>query len=126
MSVFYLSEISSFSNIMQLMKLLFILLLVLVACYYVTKWLGTSGIMGGNSKNFKTIETYRMAQNKYLQIVKVGEKYLLISITKDHIEYLTELSEEDINLETNLKQGEIKSFKEILSKINKNQINKQK
>lgn len=126
MNKFIISEISSFDNTFQLIKVIAILVFILIACYYVTRWLGASGMVGGNTKNFKVIETYRIAQNKYLQIVQVGSKFLVLGITKEHIEYLAELQEEEIFGSTldQVDHEKTVSFKSILEKINNKTINK--
>lgn len=125
MNKFTLSEISSFDNTFQLIKIIAILVFVLIACYYVTKWLGASGMVGGNTQNFKVIETYRIAQNKYLQIVKVGQRYLVLGVTKEHIEFLAELQEDEIFDSTlNKSDQKMVSFKNVLEKMNEKVINK--
>ena len=51
-------------NVLQLLGLLIILILILVATYYVTKWIGKSGAIQNQAKNIKVIETFRIAPNK--------------------------------------------------------------
>ena len=68
-----------------------------------------------NKRNIQVIETFRLTTNKYIQIIKTGEKYLVIGIGKDTITMLTELSEEEIQLVDNPESGNIK-FQDILEK----------
>ena len=84
------------SNFFQFIVVLLIFIFVLVLTYVVTKFL--AGYQQGNisDKNIRTIETYKITQNKYIQIVQIGKKYVAISVCKDTVTFLTELSEEDI------------------------------
>ena len=69
--------------------------------------------------NFEVIETYGIAQNKYLQLIRMGNKYVVISVTKDTVNFVTELEEGEVcRMQTEASvQG--KSFKEILSRFSK-------
>jgi len=111
--------LSSMDNFLQLLGVTALFIFVLILTYFTTKLV--SGVKSTREKgsNFKVIETYKVAPNKFLQIVQIGEHYIVISVGKDDIQYITELSKEEITtpeLSTlNL------SFSDILSKITKNQ-----
>lgn len=111
--------LSSMDNFLQLLGVTALFIFVLILTYFTTKLV--SGVKSTREKgsNFKVIETYKVAPNKFLQIVQIDEHYIVISVGKDDIQYITELSKEEITtpeLSTlNL------SFSDILSKITKNQ-----
>lgn len=109
-------------SVLQLIALLIVFVLVLAATYYVTKWIAKTGMIQSGSKNIKVIETYKLAQNKYIQIVQIGTKYYSVGLTKDNITYLTELDEEQLNLNENGSQTGFQQlpFKELLERISKN------
>ena len=69
--------------------------------------------------NMEIIDTMRIAQNKYLQIVRVGDKYLVIAVCKDSVTMLTELPKDSISLKQMMKQQNI-SFKEVFGKVKDN------
>lgn len=46
--------------------------------------------------NMEMIETLRISNNKYLQIVRVGNKYLCMAVCKDTVTMLGELKEEEM------------------------------
>jgi flagellar protein FliO/FliZ len=65
--------------------------------------------------NIKVIEVFRLSNNKVIEIVKIGDKYLALAVCKDSVTVLTELSEEVVKeQETSL---EPINFKNILEKI---------
>lgn len=86
----------SLENFIQLIVVLLLFVFVLLITYLVTRWIG--GIQAGqmSEKNIKMIETVRVTNNKYLQIIKIGEKYYLISVCKDTINLITEIKDQEL------------------------------
>lgn len=101
------------NSILQLLGLLFIFVLVLIAAWYVSKFIGNKTMQGFGNKNINIIETFNMGNNKAIQIIRVADKYLAIGIGKEEINVLTELKEEHIVLESGDKSN--MSFKDILN-----------
>jgi len=89
---------SGINSVAQFLTVLFIFILVLLLTRYTLKWTGKLQKLGNTSRNFEVIETFKVAQDKFLQIIKVGEKYLLIAICKSEISMLTELDEDGLDL----------------------------
>ncbi|MEG1946541.1 MAG: flagellar biosynthetic protein FliO [Lachnospiraceae bacterium] len=116
-----LNAYSGWDSFLQLMSVLFIFLFVLVITYAVTKWIAKyqQGVMP--NKNIRVIETFRISNNKYIQIIKVGEKYLVIAVGKDTVNVLTELTEEQLIYKPSQEGAEQKAinenFQEILIKL---------
>jgi len=111
--------INTTDNVLQLVGLLLLLIVILIAAYYTSKFVG--GIKLGQLKNsnFKVIDSYRFSQNKALQIVKIGNKFIVISIGKDTINYITELDETEI-LMKEINSKDKLSFKQVLEKLKVN------
>lgn len=80
----------------QFITVLIIFIAVLTLTYYTTKW--TANYQKGKltSKNIEVIETFKLTANKYIQIIRTGEKYLAIVHCKDTVTVLTELSKDEI------------------------------
>jgi len=113
--------ISRIESLINLFGVLIIFLLVLVAAYYTSKWIGKAKFLQQNNNNIQVIETFRLNQSKYIQIVKIGSKYVALGISKEHIEVLTELTEDEINLsipEQNATELNV-DLKDVLAKIMK-------
>ncbi|NLL80149.1 MAG: flagellar biosynthetic protein FliO [Clostridiales bacterium] len=99
----------------QFFTVLIIFIAVLALTYYTTKW--TANYQKGklSSKNIEVIETYKLTTNKYIQIVRIGEKYLVLALCKDTITMLTELNESEIQrLEESKEKG--LRFQDVLEK----------
>lgn len=85
----------SVSSVAQLFTVLIIFILVLAATYYVTNWIAKYQKQSTFTSNMEVMETCRISPNKYLQIVRVVNKYLVISVCKDTVTLLSELSEDE-------------------------------
>lgn len=122
----FLVSVTRLNSIMQLLGLAILFVFVLAATYFTSKWVGAYGQKQVKNKNIKIIETYRINQNKYIQIIKVADKYLAIAVSKDNVEFLTEIEEANLNLLDDNKKNAI-NFNDIFSKaIHTKDVNKQK
>ena len=102
----------------QFIVVLFAFIFVIIMAYLSTRIIASINQNRVMQGNIEAIETYRITPNKYLQIVRVVDRYMVISVCKDTISFIIELSEDDIkNLK--VKQGNNQSinFKEIFDKV---------
>ena len=89
-----------FEGIFQLIVVLIIFVVVLILTYYTTKWIAGYQKKHGNGKNFRIVETAKIATNKYLEIVETGKgHYFVIAVGKDEVTLIGELPKEDVFLE---------------------------
>jgi flagellar protein FliO/FliZ len=107
---------SSQDNFMQLIGLILLLVVILVAAYFVSKLVGGIKLGQYKNSNFKVIDTYQIAPNRTMQIVKIANKYVVISIGKDTVNYITELEESEVLLK-DTPIGEKPNFKQIFEKL---------
>lgn len=115
-NIYLFQSSSTINNIAELFGLLIVFVLILALAYYTSKWIGKTGAgMTTKNHNITIVETLRLSQTKYLQIIKVADKYIVIAVSKDHIEYLTEIDGEKLDITAGGTQAP--SFKEILTKI---------
>lgn len=107
---------SGFESMWQLISVSIIFLIVLGLSYYSSKWISKIQKRQAYNKNIEVIETFKVTSNKYIQIIRTGEKYLVIAIGKDNISMLTEINEDQLNL---VLDEEIpkENFQEIFNKI---------
>jgi flagellar protein FliO/FliZ len=109
-------KLSTTDNVLQLIGLVLLMILILVAAYYTSRFIGAKKLGQLKNSNFTVIDTYRINQNKMLQIVKIGNKYVVIAINKDSINLITELNESEIHI-NEVHPLEKLSFKSILEKL---------
>lgn len=107
----------------ELIVLLLVFFLILFAAYYVTKLIAKKGLLRGKTQNIELIESFRLNQNKMIQIVRIGNKYIVIGVSKDHFEYLTEVDPEELDLTPVEASNKDVSFKEVIQNVVKGQKN---
>lgn len=118
-----LANSSSVRSASQFITVIIIFVIVLMLTYFTTKYVGSYQKMQGVNKNFETIETFRVTNNKYLQLVRMGDKYIVIAIGKDEITKIAELDESSIVVPPTSNGAAMDTFASIISKA-KNRANK--
>lgn len=113
-----LSRSNTLEGVIQLLVVLIMFLFVLGMAYLAARLTGRFQSNLQSRSNVKIIETTRIGNNKYIQIVKIGSRYAAIGVGKDDITFLTELKEEELNLDA-LGNNTKGSFKDILSQLQK-------
>lgn len=113
------SRIEAFA---QLLTLLIIFIFVLAVTYYVTRFVGNYQKNKLSGSNINILETMRIANNKYIQVVKIGSRVFAIAVAKDTVSYLCELDEDELIYKES-SSGKMlinnDNFKEILEKFKK-------
>lgn len=106
---------SSMNSYLQFLTVLIIFVFVLAVTWFFTRWMANLQKGRTYGSNIEVIETYKITANKYIQIIKTGDKYLAIGIGKDTITMLAEIPAEQIQLSD--KTGDaMPDFKKILEK----------
>ena len=103
----------------QLITVLIIFLFVLALTYFATRFVGNYQKTKLAGSNIQVMETLRLSNSKYLQIVKIGEKYFAMAVCKDTITYLGELNEENLVFKNTSNGLKTENFKAILDKFKK-------
>lgn len=107
-------------SFVQLIGALIIFAFVIGITYLTTRWMG--GIQKGrnNNKNLQIIESISVGNNKMICIVEAGTEYLVVSVGKDEVHLLAQLTRDqlkDFSFENQKTVETQESFAEILSKI---------
>lgn len=111
---------NSFHSLVQLIGALIIFAFVLGITYLTTRWMGDFQKSRCNNKNLHIIETINVGNNKYISIVEAGTVYLVVSVGKDEVHLLTQLTREqlkDFSFEHVGEKESQESFTEILEKL---------
>lgn len=118
MSAVVFSKSGSLEGVIQLIVVLIMFLFVLVLAYLTARLAGRFQSNVQSRSNMRIMETMRIGNNKYVQIIKIAGHYIAIAVGKDTVTFLTELNEDELNLEamTDVNKG---SFKDILSQLQK-------
>lgn len=114
---------SSMDSLFQLIGVSILFIIILVITYYTTKFVGGAKLGMTKNSDFKVIETFKITQNKYLQLIQIGTRYFVISISKDDIRFLTELNENEIKQQDETKPPK-SNFTELFNSVLKKQKEK--
>ncbi len=101
---------------MQFVTVLIIFVFVLLITYFVTKWTAGYQKSKASDANIEVLESVRLSGNKYVQLVRVGRKYLAVATCKDTVTMLTEIPEQDLVLSDRNMPGTPK-FGDIFEKL---------
>lgn len=103
---------------LQFITVLILFVFVLLITYWTTRWIARYQKGKAGAGNLEVIETCRISPNKYVQILRAGEKYLVIAVGKDEIHMLAELSEEELLLQKNSEEASV-SFAGVFEQMKK-------
>ena len=120
-----LSITSGIDSVVQFLTVLLIFVFVLGIAYFTTRYV--AGIQKNNYKtgNMELIETLRISNNKYLQIVRAADKYFCIAVCKDTVTMLGEIQKEEMVFYENSINANM-TFQDILEKIKQKQLDNRK
>lgn len=110
---------SKLEAFIQLITVSIIFIFVLALTYFATKFIGNYQKTKLTGNNIQVMETFRISNTKYLQIIKIGQKYFAIAVCKDTITYLSDLNEEDLVFKSATNELRTENFKAILDKFKK-------
>jgi len=111
---------SYFAQMVTLVSFIMVFIFVIFLTYYATKLISNYGFKNNKNCNIKILEVIGVSPQKTLQLIKVGSKVILVAVTKDRVEYITEINENEINLESKIESNNFKEqlikYKNILKK----------
>ncbi len=114
---------NSVNRIAESLTALLIFCIVLAITYLVTRFIAGYQKSQMSQGNIRILETTRISQTKYLQLLQVGEVYMVIAVCKDSVTMLTTIEKEQLDFER--MPGEEKpDFKEVLSQFVKQNTGK--
>lgn len=103
-------------SISQLIVVLVIFVGVLLVTYFVTKWITGYTKAGREGSNVELIESAPLAAGKYIQIVRLADKYVALAVFKDGVTKLCELDAASIEFPDKA-SGDKDAFRTILDKV---------
>lgn len=113
--------ISSLNSYAQFFSVLIVFILVLGLSVFTTKWIAKYQKQQYVNNNIELLDTAKIAPNKYIQLVRVGETYIAIAVCKDSVTTLCQISKEQIKQYE--KGGEPIPFKQMLESVLKKGTN---
>ena len=116
-----LSGFSRVDSFAQFLTVLLIFLLVLGVTYFVTRYIGKYQKTQTTGRNIEVIEATKISPQAFVEILKVGSKYIAVAVSKDNVTYLCDVPAEEIIVS---EEGDIvpQSFNKIFDIVRKNNL----
>lgn len=114
--IFLVSGGSSLNDWLELAGILILCILVIAASYFVTKFIGTKQMGRQKNGNFQIVEVCSIAPGKTLQLIRTGDRYLVIAVTKETVTKLAELTKDEIFFAEEKEQKQM-GFSEIFATL---------
>mgnify|MGYP000914071735 CR=1 FL=1 len=71
-------------------------IVVLLAAYYFTKFIGSKMSYSNTNKHIKVLDRVFLGNDKSICIIQIGNRFFVIGITNHHIELISELNEAEV------------------------------
>lgn len=103
----------------EILKLVFPLLLIVAMLYGVLLFVKKYQFKGTklNSENLRIVTTLMLMPKKYLSVVKVNDKVLILGLSEQNITLLKELSAEELQLNNDSNIQNNPDFFEVFKKM---------
>lgn len=105
----------------QLITVLVVFVAVLGVTAWTTRWIANYQKKQTANCNIQLIEAARLNNNKYIQIVRVGETYIAIAVCKDTVTMLGEIPVDQLKEPPEYKGGQFKELFENAVRKHKSQ-----
>lgn len=94
----------------QFITVLLVFVLVLAVTALATRWIANYQKQQSVNVNIEVVETTRISNNKYIQLVRIGESYVAIAVCKDTVTLLGEIPKEQLKEGKDLQSFHFKDF----------------
>ena len=118
-----LSMNSGIDSVVQFLTLLVMFAFILGITYFTTRYIAKVQKGQMTTRNMETIDTLRISNNKYLQIVRVGNKYFCMAVCKDTVTMLGEVQKDELVFHDNNSDAGA-DFKSILESFKHKKLDK--
>ena len=103
------------SSYAQFITVLIVFVAVLAVTALTTRWIANYQKQQGINANIEMLEAARISNNKYIQLVRIGQTYMAIAVCKDTVTMLGEIPKEQLVEIANEKSNT--NFKELFDKV---------
>lgn len=111
------------TDVIKLIASIVVFVFVIAATYFTTRFIGNYQKKTLKGTNFDTIEVYRLTPNKYLQLIRMGNQYVVIAVCKDTVTTICTLDGDNLVMPEETEQKalnlgiEPQSFSEMFERL---------
>lgn len=104
------------ASVAQFITILILFFVVLGSAFFVTRWISNYQKNAGNSGFMEVVEVCRISVSQVLEVVRIGEGYVVIAVSKDTVEMIRELAPGEYSPGVK-SAGHGQSFRELLDQL---------
>ena len=82
----------------QFFYTLLLVIVVAAMAYYTTRLLGSARFMRGGRRNLEILESLAVGPQSFVHVLRVGEQYVLVGVTRGQVTMLTQLEADQLKL----------------------------
>ena len=116
---------SGIDSFVQFITVLVLFVFVLVVTYVTTRYIARVEKNKIKTGNIELVEAAQLANNKYLQLVKVGNKFFCVAVCKDTVTLLGEIDGQELILQEDDADSALE-FSEIFEKVKQKALKNKK
>ena len=116
---------SGIDSFVQFITVLVLFIFVLVVTYVTTRYIARVEKNKIKTGNIELVEAAQLANNKYLQLVKVGNKFFCVAVCKDTVTLLGEIDGQELILQEDDADSALE-FSEIFEKVKQKALKNKK
>lgn len=98
-------------------SIMILFVLVLFGAYFTTRFLGKYQSNRMKNSHLKIIEAIQVGPGKTVQLVKIGEEYVAIGVTKDRITFIKSIDEAHLDVAGIEAETQVQPFSHYLDKF---------
>lgn len=104
-------------GVMTFLSLIFAFAVILGLAYVTTKIVASASFKKYKNKNMRLLEGMQLGPQKTLQLVRVGNKILLLALTKDNVIKLDTFYSHELNVSEEELDKRVVSFEEVFNNM---------
>ena len=109
------------SSVGQLLTVLLIFVFVLALTYFSTRLIAGFQKEKSTGNNVEILETDRISQNKFIQLIRIGDRYFALAVSKDTVTLISEIDESSLNFKDRYREKLV--FKDFFNKAKEEKEN---
>ncbi len=90
---------------------------VVLLAYFTTKYIANATYINRKAKNMKIIESLAIGREKFLLLIRVSKKVLLVSVAKDTVNLLSTFDEEEVDLGETQEENQKLEFGSVIHRL---------
>jgi len=103
-------------GVAQFFYIVMLVVVVALLAYYTTRLIGTAKFGRGGRRNLEIVESMGVGPQSFVHVLRVGEQFLLIGVTRGQVSLLTQLEADKLKIP---ESGQMPGFETLFNRFQK-------